>query len=380
VIVAICRLYGEALVTVSAIIVISAATDYFARMAEHSVLSALTAAAVDSAAALGWDRRTLIAEAGLDEYLLDDPDARIPIEQDIRLWEILSRKPMGLELGEELGFKGLGVVGYAIQHNATVGEALDWLLRFRAVVHPDVIPRMERRKEAAGERLVFIRNIPFPWARLREPVYASASSLLASMRTLSGVRLDARYVAYPLPRPVDSERHERYFSCPVSWGAEEFRVAFDASMLDLPLPRRDSHLFSYLARRVEELEKQLPAAANYAERVRREIVHLLAEGEPRLPQVAKRLALSERTLHRRLAAEGAGFAAIIDEARRERALLLLDDAELSCSEIAFLLGYSEPAVFFRAFRRWSGCSPQEYRKTQRTQREQRPQRVENEEK
>jgi AraC-like DNA-binding protein len=77
--------------------------------------------------------------------------------------------------------------------------------------------------------------------------------------------------------------------------------------------------------------------------------------------VARRLAVSDRTLHRRLAGEGTTFAALVDEARRERAQLLLEDRRLSCSEVAFLLGYAEPAAFFRAFRRWTGETPQAWR-------------------
>ncbi|MCA9673459.1 MAG: helix-turn-helix transcriptional regulator, partial [Myxococcales bacterium] len=81
----------------------------------------------------------------------------------------------------------------------------------------------------------------------------------------------------------------------------------------------------------------------------------------RLGDVARRLAVSERTLHRRLAAEATTFAALVDDARRERALLLVDDASLTSGELAFLLGYSEPSALIRAFKRWTGDTPCGYR-------------------
>ena len=89
---------------------------------------------------------------------------------------------------------------------------------------------------------------------------------------------------------------------------------------------------------------------------------LLAQGEARLITVAKQLAVSERTLHRRLAEEGTGFAELVEEARRERASILLEDRSLSASEVGFLLGYGEPAAFFRAFKRWTGQTPESWRK------------------
>ncbi len=330
-------------------------------MYDHTILSAVVAGVLEAAVSLGRDRDALVAAARLDPALLADPDARLPVEHDLGLWEVLSQEPVGLPIGERLGMAPFGVVGYAMQHGATVGEALTWLERYRAVLHPDLVPRLERRAGPEGARAVFVKAVPAPFARLREPVYALAAAMGSAMRGLSGRDLRARFVAYPLPRPCDPERHERWFGCPVSWGGPVLEVAFDAGVLALPLPRAEPRLFGYLARRVEALHEALPVAERWADRARREIGTLLAHGEPRLGDVARRLAVSERTLHRRLADDGVRFADLVDGARRERATLLLEDTRLSSSEIAFLLGYAEPAAFFRAFRRWTGATPQRWR-------------------
>jgi AraC-like DNA-binding protein len=330
-------------------------------MYDHTILAAVVAGVLDVAVSLGADRGALLAAAGIDPAVLADPDARLPVEHDLRLWEALSREPVGLAIGERLGMAPLGVVGYAMQHGATVGEALAWLDRYRAMLHPDLVPRLERRAGPEGDRVVFVRAVPAPFARLREPVHAQAAATVTAMRGLSGRDVRARFVAYPLPRPGDPERHERWFGCPVSWGGPTLEVAFDAAVLALPLPRAEPHLFGYLARRVDALHAALPVAERWTDRARREVGALLPHGEPRLADVARRLAVSERTLHRRLAEEDARFAQLLDDARRERATLLLDEPRLSCSEVAFLLGYAEPAAFFRAFRRWTGATPQRWR-------------------
>jgi len=323
-----------------------------------TVLAALTAGVLDAAVSLGYDRERLIAEAALDPALLADPDGRVPVEHELRLWQVLSARPIGLPLGERLGLAGMGVIGYAMQHGATVGEALAWLGRFRAVIHPDVVPTVE----VHGNQVVFIKAPVAAFTELREPMYAQASATIAAMRAVSGTPVHATAISFPMPRPDDAARFSAYFGCPVAWATPALELAFDVTLLARPLPRSDPRLFGYLARRADALLAALPAEASFADRTRREIGASLVHGEPRLGDVAKRLAVSERTLHRRLADEDTSFAALVDDARRTRALLLLEDPALSASEIAFLLGYAEPGAFFRAFRRWTGSTPQAWRK------------------
>ncbi|MBX3230632.1 MAG: AraC family transcriptional regulator [Labilithrix sp.] len=327
----------------------------------HTVLAALTQEVLIAASALGVDTEGIVKDAGLDSAVLADPDGRVPLQAHFRMWELLSKKPIGLELGARLGIAGMGVIGYAMQHGATVGDALAFQRRYRAVLHPDVVPTFERRDDANGSRVVFTRRIAPPFIMLREPVEAQASAIVAMMRRLIGDPLRPAFVALPLSRPAEPSRQEKFFQCPVAWSASALEVAFDAALLDAPLPRSDAQLFGYLARRAADLHAALPPEASWAARARREIGLLLAEGEPRLPDVAKRLGVSERTLHRRLEGESTNFASLVDEARRERALLLIADPALSASELAFLLGYSEPAAFFRAFKRWTGETPKSYR-------------------
>ena len=329
--------------------------------ASHSVLAAMDAALLDAAAACGVPRDAMLAAWGGDAAVLDDPDARVPLAQHLALWTFLSREPRGLEIGERLGVAGMGVVGYAMQHGASVREALEWLDRFRAVVHPEVVPSLETRAHPDGDLMVLARPVPPPFAALREPVYAQAAAIVSVLRALAG-DARARFVAYPLPRPADAARHEAWFGAPVAWGGPRLEVAFDARLLDRPLQRADPRLFGYLAARAAELLARLPAADDLASRVRHELGALLAQGEPRAGQVAARLAMSDRTLHRRLRALGTSFAALLAEVRRERALLLLGDRRLTCSEVGFLLGYAEPATFFRAFKRWTGVTPQVHRR------------------
>jgi AraC-like DNA-binding protein len=338
-------------------------------MQDHTVLAAIIQGVLEAARSLGMDPAAIAKEAGLAPDWLDDPDGRVPVAADIALWTVLSREPVGVLIGERLGQAPLGLVGYAMRHGGTVGEAMAWLDRYRAVLHPDLVPRQERRREPAGERVVYSKPVYPVFARLREPVIAQAAGTVAVIRGISGQDVRARWVSLPLPRPQDPGPVERWFQCPVAWAAPLLEVAFDAAVLDLPLPKADPHLFDYLSRRAKALQADLPGTT-HAARARREVGELLAKGDARLPVVAQRLGTSERTLHRRLAEEGTTFAELLDDERKERALLLLEDPRLSCSEVAFLLGYTETAPFFRAFKRWTGATPQAHRQAAKAARAQ----------
>jgi AraC-like DNA-binding protein len=380
----------------------------------YSLLSAFVSAVVDAAVALGWVRGALVAEAGLDPALLADPDARVPYAHDLRLWTVLARRPaggqhaggpagrgppvrgapvqgppVGLALGERLGLAGLGVLGHAMGAHATAGDALAWLARYQAVLHPELVPRVAGRAGPRGPEVVFAYPANPDLAALREPVYAQAAANVAILRALTGrPAVAARAVAYPLPPPADpyhhdrAEYHDRHFGCRVAWNAPELTITFDAALLAVPLPRADPPLRGYLTRRADALRAALlddcrdggpddgsdgradgppGGPPDVAAHVRQRIEAALAHGPPRLGAVARALAMSERTLHRRLAAEGTSFAALVSAARRARAARLLGDPRLSCSEVAVLLGYAEPAAFFRAFRRWTGLTPRAWR-------------------
>ncbi len=330
---------------------------------QGTILAAVVADVINAAESLGVPREELLGASGLDAAVLANPDERVPVTADFMVWRSLSARPIGLELGERLGANSMGAVGYAMQHGRTVGDALRWVQRFRAVLHPELVADTERRDTPVGPRLVFSKPMSGAFAQLREPVYAYASGTRALLRGLTGEPIEARSVTYPLTKAHDAERHEQWFRCPVAWGGARFEIAFDATVLDRALPRNNPRLFAYLAQQAQRLLTAIPSTDSTATHVRREVATALPSGDPQQAIIARRLAISQRTMQRRLAREDTTFAAIVEAVRRERAELLLSDATLTASEVGFLLGFSEPAAFFRAFRRWTGQTPQRWRAT-----------------
>jgi AraC-like DNA-binding protein len=140
-------------------------------------------------------------------------------------------------------------------------------------------------------------------------------------------------------------------------------LVFDSKVMDLPIHTADSDLRRILERYCREILGRRPAVQNLTYQVRELIANLLTTGEPTIDTVAREMRMSSRTLERRLSAEGLSYRRILDDIRRQLAERYLGDERLGLSQITYLLGYSEPTAFNRAFRRWTGVTPTQYRKS-----------------
>jgi AraC-like DNA-binding protein len=166
-------------------------------------------------------------------------------------------------------------------------------------------------------------------------------------------------------RPDDLAEFERVLGCPVKASASWNGVAFSRRSWRLPLRRRDPVLRRVLERHADEILSRHPRSNGFAADVRRALASQITRGDVRVDAVARRLMTSPRTLQRRLADEGVTFQALVEDSRKEAAALYMTDNAMAICEIAYLLGYSEPAPFHRAFKRWYGVTPEVFRKSKR---------------
>ncbi len=328
-------------------------------MSGRTVLAALSAALLEALCALGADRAALLARAALSEEDLTDPDRRIALELHLRLLERLPEfgDDAGLRVGVHLAHRGLGVIGLAMEASRTVGDALALLQRYRALVLEEAVPRLA----VDGDAVALTQVLPPRVARLRLPAESQAAATVTTLRALADAALAPKRVCLPHAAPADPRPHAALFRCPIEWGAAEWKLVFPRTLLDRPLSRHNPALAAYLARRAEALRMTLRDAGTVTEQVRRAIEVSLAQGEPALATIARRLGMSGRSLQRRLHGEATSFAAVLDEVRRVRAFERLADPALSVAEVAFLLGYAEPAAFNHAFKRWTAQTPQQWR-------------------
>ena len=328
----------------------------------RTVLAALPRAILDALADLGHDADACLAAAGLTAHDLVELDARVPLARHVRLWEAIARigPTIGLDLGARIGLRALGVLGFVVEHRATIGEALRDLERFRRLVLEDAVPRLVVRRGPQGrEEAALVQTLPARVARLGRPAEAQVATSFTTLRALAGDDFRALAISFPHPTPQSLAPYRALFGLWPTFGAPHAELMFDARWLTCANRRANPALADYLAKHAAALAANLEDPS-WVDRAKRVLADTLT-GDPTPSSVARTLGTSTRTLQRRLTEGGTSFAALLDEARHERALVLLADPNKTASEVARAVGFQEPATFFRAFRRWTGLTPSEHR-------------------
>lgn len=333
------------------------------RAAPPSVSASLTQAVLHAALRQGLDRQVLLKASGLDAGQLDNPDARVPFRTQQALWtaiqEQLESPHAGLAIGQALAPGQFSVFGYLLQSSPTLAAALQAVQRYQRLAGEGG----ELSLHAEGDCLWLVyRAVEPEQAATRIRVLALMAfwqSLMAPL--LSNFHLlGARFMH---AAPADSQAYHEVFACPLQFAAADYAIGLPQALLEQPLAQANLPLQKLLREHAEALLARLPSESLSA-RVVSLLSAQLSQGEPDRSQLAQTLNLSERTLQRRLAEEGSSYQQLLNDSRRQLAERYLRDAQLPATEIALLLGYSEPSVFFRAFRQWTGLTPGEYRASQ----------------
>jgi len=317
---------------------------------------------LERAARLGVPRAELLREARLHEEQLRDPDARVPRSAIVRLWRaVAARVPdsaLGLRYGAEIRLRELGLVGYTMASSRTVGAALTRLTRYDRIVSETLAVTLDPRDDATWVRV----DVEPELRAFRPAADFRLAALLAGCREIAAAPLAPLAVELPYRRPADVHEYERFYRAHLEFGA--LGTAFLLRNEDLARPVRssDETLSGYLDRLAEQTLTALGGQDTLQDRVRAALFSELSEGVPSLEHVGRNLGMSGRTLQRELRQEGTTFATVLTRLRQDMAPSLLQDGQLAVAEVAFLLGYQDPRAFQRAFRRWSGRSPQSFRR------------------
>jgi AraC-like DNA-binding protein len=335
---------------------------------QSSVAAGFARALIDLAVSKGADEAALTRRAGLVAADLDDPDGRIPFARYVALMragqELAGDPALALHFGEAFDITQLSIVGLMGQACDTVADAFALLGRFTRLA-ADV----ELEEEAKGQRLVLkrirgalwlidMRKNPNDFPELTESSFAR---MLSSGRRLSD-RPFVKEVHVTHKAPAYRDEYRRIFGVPVIFESDRNALLMtndDWMGQKTPLPSR--YVYEVLKERAETLLQDLDGMTTLRGRVEALLAPILHGGEARMTAIAGRMGISRPTLFRRLKAEGTNFEAVRDGLRRRLATDYLSRRGLSVSETAYLLGFSDPAAFSRAFKRWTGRSPRSAR-------------------
>jgi AraC-like DNA-binding protein len=252
-------------------------------------------------------------------------------------------------------------LGYALRTSETLGISVQRLCRYHRLLH-DVA---EVKLTIDGDRATLSHRLPVPGGPPRAVSEYIVAAWLITSRQAAGVNWIPIEVRFPHPAPDNTSEHRRLFGCTVKFGHGCSELLFSRDLLDMPFLSADPNLQAILEAQVVAMLQKLPKGEAVTDVVRRYLAGELCNGEPGLEQIAPRLHMSVRTLHRRLEDEGTSFRQVLAEVRRELAARHLSERRLAIGEIAFLLGFSEPSAFHRAFKRWTGYAPLTYRELAR---------------
>lgn len=313
----------------------------------------------------GVDKAALLAQSGVTEAELDDQDARIPVRRYVALMRaakaLTGDGALGLHYGEQVDIAEVSILGLIGQASETALEAFQQLNRYvRLIVETD--------NEAGGDRFGMVfeggglwmvdnRLDPNDFPELTESAFAQ---LICGPRRLDPTyRVKAVHVTHA--RPAHAAEYERVFGAPVVFGAARNAVQLDEAWVGRRVARLPRYVFGVLTHHADELLATLEASKSFRGRVEALLMPSLHVGPPSMDAIAAKLGVSRQTLFRKLKAEGVTFAGVLDELRYRMAADYLGARKVSVNETAYLVGFSEPAAFSRAFKRWSGSSPRAMR-------------------
>jgi AraC-like DNA-binding protein len=324
---------------------------------------------LDGLRALQLDVDQLLRDCHVDRASLDDPEMRFTDTQAGMLWMYAEQrygKPsFGFDLTTRIPFGKLELIDYLVAACPSVGSGIECLVHHARLCASGFTYRIEDfvHDGEHGKRLLADHHQPLAALPFSMAEY-TWGSLVARFRLFCSK--DFRPVLWLRQRPqVSSAELVDVLGRVPEIGAEEALFVSNAQW-QIENPRRDAMLHKLLLAHARDVASRLPAS-DFLSTLQGAIVSTMHQGDPSIGRVAMRLALTPRTLQRRLEAEGLSFQDVLEELRQEMALRYLTSTQLSLTEISAMLAYADSSAFGRAFRRWTGHTPAAFRQQRQQQ-------------
>lgn len=329
-------------------------------MTEPTIAAGNARALMELAVAKGASREVLAARSGLDPAELQDQDRRIPFAKYVALMRAgkeLCRDPaLALHYGEAVDFAEVSVVGLIGRASETMADGFAQFNRYARLVVDDGKGRDRFvLKRSAGQLWVVdtLQNADdFP-----EFAETSFARMVCTSRRWFPESQFIKAVHFTHAPPEYRAEYERVFRVPVVFESDRNALLTDDAWLTHRNPHASRYVFGILSAHAEELLERLERSKTTRGRVESLLMPIMHTGDADMLTIARKLGVSRQTLFRKLKAEGVTFEKVLDELRRTMALDYLRGRKVSVNETAYLVGFSDPAAFSRAFKRWTGHSP-----------------------
>lgn len=329
---------------------------------EATTLNTWAVAIARTLDARGVDSAALFREAGLDPAILRDPNGRYPVVKMAEFWRLAvaeSADPcLGLHAAAHVQPSTFHSLGLAMMASHDLADALTRAARFSRIVSNAVDVVIERTELGMKEVVQFLDGVPV----VEEAIDLFMASTFKLGRVLTASEhLPAEVWLRRGGSPELRREFEAYFGCPVHFDSGENSLLIPHAWLKRPLPMANPALARQNDRVVMEYLRGFDGA-RITEKVRAELISRLPAGEPPRSAVAAALGLGEKTLQRRLADEGGSFLQVLEETRSDLAQQYMAEDGVSVCDVTFRLGFSDQSSFTRAFKRWTGMAPGQFRR------------------
>jgi AraC-like DNA-binding protein len=307
------------------------------------------------------DIDAFLRSLGVDPETVKAPDTRLPIETYLLIQdeaaEYVHDPYFGLHMGEYAEPGSWSILGYMMMNCRNLGEAIEKSGRYSRIIGNLIDARVQPRFNKA--RVVFFTP-PHAPKMSRHCFEATFSSSVRMMRSLTGVELSPLEVTFMYPEPASRSEYERIFRCPVRFGQKDNSFTVDMKIADIPIRMANPALLEHFEKYAQDFLAEMDRDDEHTQAVTKIILSKLDDEDLSIHKVAREMAVSVRTLQKHLEDEGVVFSDLHRDIRHRLAQKYLRE-NYTVEQITYLLGFSEPSVFRKAFKKWSGVTPREYR-------------------
>lgn len=313
------------------------------------------------------DEKRILTSCGIDPDITKDPDNRLNYGDYMAIEnaaaEAAADSCFGLHMGEFIEPGHYSIVGYIMMNSRILSEAL-----IKTAKYHRILGNMIQSRAVPGLGTIkFHFGIPAKY-HMNESWHcmdSAMTSVLSLCRKLTGKRINPVQAGFNRPRPKPPEEiheYERVYQCPVLFGQKTNFIQFYMKDGDTPIMTPNAPLQRLFEDHAAAYLKKLDLTQDLAGMIKEQILENIGCKSIGINQIARQISKSPRALQLQLKEEGYTFSSLLQQTRKELACRYLEDA-FSIEEIAYMLGYAQISVFTKAFRRWTGTSPREYRKS-----------------
>ncbi|MCG9726437.1 AraC family transcriptional regulator [Vibrio brasiliensis] len=304
---------------------------------------------------------SLVTEAGLAEIDWYSEQSQITYADKLKLFGHVNRQwpglGLGLLVGEQATLSHFGILGYAILSSRTVQDAINTGFKYLDLNGPVFSVTVEVERDIAAIRLENVLDVGEMLPFCSEYFLSSIASLFLE---LTGQQFKVNAIRLPYQAPEYHARYQQRFACEAEFNQDELALYFNAGQLALPLTTHNADKLSHYLKSCDSLVAALQSPYLLTNQIKA-ILYQSAGAFPTFESLAVQFGCSERTLRRQLELHKTSYQALLNEVRGDLAKEYLLGTRLTVEEIGFRLGYSDSANFRRAFKRWTGITPQQFR-------------------